>query len=95
MATVFNFGVVKECKEEFLNQNSALETAKSVLADAKQKAESVWEGEAKDAFKADMDEGIQCLEQMIALLKEYHTALESIEANYNNTESANLQIING
>lgn len=95
MATVFNFSVVGECKAELQNQNSILDTAKGNLVNAKQKAENVWEGEAKDAFKADMDKGIRCLGDMIDLLKKYHTALESIETNYNSTEKANLQIING
>lgn len=91
--TLFNEAKIGEVIGEFNACNGRLQSAYENLAGAKDSVSKAWEGDAREKFITDMNEGLNIISQMITLLNNYNQAMETIKGNFVQTEQNNVNLI--
>ena len=85
---------LKAKAEELRTTNSSLKTQIENLQTEEGTLNSMWDGDANDAFHAVFMNDLNQMTQFYNAIENYCTALEQIAAQYDSTEAANQSIIN-
>ena len=78
---------------ELRNQNSTLKNQIENLRSQEGALSTMWEGEAKQAFRNAFNQDISRMEEFYATVEQYATALENIAEEYIRTEQKNVGIV--
>ncbi len=87
-----NTGTLKQKAEELKNYNSSLKTKIEELSSTENSLNSMWEGEANDAFHSAFTRDIIQMNNFYNAIERYVTVLNETAARYESAESANTNI---
>ncbi len=89
-----NTGTLKSRSQELKNLNNSLKTQLGELKATEQSLNSMWEGEAKNAFHTVFGKDMEQMNQFYTAIEQYITRLNVIVTKYEAAEQRNVSTAN-